>query len=177
MAELVRIDGLSALNDILNSLPEKLEKNIVRSALRAGLKEMRDEAQARVPVKSGALRESLKIKTKMNKGRPIAALTAGDKKAWYAHLVEFGTGGFYEGTGKSVGGPYKIQSKKKGGALFLGGNGTPVKSVTHPGAKAQPFMRPAFDAGNQAALEAFVAKIKQRLTKEGIELPDEGDGA
>lgn len=172
----VSIEGLSQLNDILNSLPEKIERNIVRSALRSGLKQMKVEAEALVPIRTGALRQSLKIKTKINKGRPIAALTVGDKKAWYAHLVEFGTGSFYEGKGKSVGGPYKINAKK-GGALFIGGNGNPVKSVTHPGAKAQPFMRPAFDAGNRAALAEFAATIRRRLTKQGIDLPDEGEGA
>ena len=175
MAE-VSVSGLSQLNDILNSLPEKIERNIVRAALRAGLKEMKQEAEARVPVKSGALRESLKVKTKINQGRPIAALTAGNKKAWYAHLVEFGTGSNYTGSGKSVGGPYKIKGKN-GGALFFAGSAHPVKSVIHPGAKAQPFMRPAFDAGNRAGLEAFVATIRRRLTKQGIELPDEGDAS
>lgn len=171
----VSIEGLSKLNDILNTLPEKIERNIVRSALRAGLKQMKIEAEALVPTRTGALKQSLKIKTKINKGRPIAALTVGDKKAWYAHLVEFGTGSFYEGKGKSVGGPYKIKAKK-GGALLIGG-GNPIKSVTHPGAKAKPFMRPAFDSGNRAALDQFAATIRKRLTKQGIDLPDEGEGA
>ncbi len=172
----VSIEGLSQLNAILNSLPDKIERNIVRSALRSGLKEMKTEAEARIPTRTGALRESLKIKTKLNKGRPIAALTVGNKKAWYAHLVEFGTGSFYTGKGKSVGGPYKIKGKN-GGALLLPGGGAPIKSVTHPGSRAQPFMRPAFDAGNSAALQKFIATIRSRLTKQGIELPDSGDGA
>lgn len=171
MAE-IRVEGLAALEKALSTLPDKLERNIVRSALRAGLREMQKEAQARVPVKSGALRASLKIKTRLVKGAPVAGLGAGDSKAFYARFVEFGTGGNYTGTGKS-GGPYTIKSKN-GKPLFVN-NGVPVYQVTHPGAKAQPFMRPAFDAGNRAALESFSAYIRKRLTKEGIEIPDGGD--
>lgn len=175
MAELVRVDGFAALEKALNELPEKIERNIIRSALRAGLRGIKDEAQARVPVRTGELRNSIKIKAKLIKGRPVAAVTAGDKKAWYAHLVEFGTGSFYEGTGKSVGGPYVIKARTKKG-LALPGATKPIMSVKHPGSRAQPFMRPAFDAGNRQALEAFAAKVRQRLTKEGINIPDgEGD--
>lgn len=176
MADLVRVEGLSELQKILDGLPDKLERNIVRSALRAGLKGMKAEVEARIPVRTGKLRQSVKLKTKLVKGKPNAAVTVGNKEAWYAHLVEFGTGGNYQGTGKTVGGPYVIKAKNKKG-LFVPGASHPVMSVTHPGSKAQPFMRPAFDAGNSAAIQAFVAKIKQRLTKQGIELPDEGDAA
>lgn len=168
----IRVEGLSALQKALQTLPDKLERNIVRSALRAGLREMQKEAQARVPVQSGALRESLKIKTKVVEGAPVAALAAGGPKAFYAKFVEFGTGGQYTGSGKS-GGPYVIKSKN-GKPLFIN-EGRPVYQVTHPGAKAQPFMRPAFDAGNQAALSSFSAYIRKRLTKQGIEIPDGGD--
>ena len=172
MAE-VRVDGLAALEKALNELPQKIERNIVRSALRAGLKGIRAEAQARVPVKSGELRNSIRVTAKLVKGQPVAAVVAGNKKAWYGHFVEFGTGGNYEGTGKSVGGPYVIKAKNKK-SLFLQGGGHPIKSVTHPGSRAQPFMRPAFDAGYRAAIDAFAGKVRQRLTKEGINIPDEG---
>lgn len=173
MAELVRVDGMAALEKALNELPEKIERNIVRAALRAGLKGMKEGAESMVPQRTGALKQSIKIRTKLVKGRPVAAVTVGDKKAWYAHLVEFGTGSFYEGTGKSVGGPYVIKAKTKKG-LGLPGAAHPIMSVTHPGSKAQPFMRPAFDAGNRQALEDFAAKVRQRLTKEGINIPDGG---
>lgn len=161
MAE-IRIEGLSALQKALETLPDKLERNIVRSALRAGLREMQKEAEARVPVKSGDLKSSLKIKTKMIKGAPVAALGAGGGKAYYARFVEFGTAG-----------PYVIKSKN-GKPLFVN-NGVPVYQVTHPGGKAKPFMRPAFDAGNQAALSSFSDYVRKRLTKAGIEIPDGGD--
>lgn len=168
----IRVEGLSELQKALQTLPDKLERNIIRSALRSGLREMQKEAVARVPIKTGALRQSLRIKTKLVKGAPVAGLAAGDGKAFYARFVEFGTGGQYTGTGKS-GGPYVIKSKN-GKPLFVN-NGVPVYQVTHPGAKAQPFMRPAFDAGNQAALSSFAGYIRKRLTKEGIEIPDGGD--
>ena len=44
MAE-IRVDGLSALQKALETLPDKLERNVVRSALRAGIKGMKAEAE------------------------------------------------------------------------------------------------------------------------------------
>lgn len=160
MAE-ISVQGLSALQKALEELPEKLERNVIRSALRVGIKGMKAEAEARVPVKSGDLKASLKIRTRLVKGEPVAGLTAGDKKAYYAHMIEFGTKA------------HEIKSTN-GKPLFVS-NGRPIYKVKHPGARAQPFMRPAFDAGNRKAVEDFAAYVRKRLTKAGIEIPDTGD--
>lgn len=163
----ISVQGLAALEKALETLPEKMERNIVRSALRAGLKHVLQEAQARVPVKSGALRDSIKLsaksQNKMQDGLPTAQVRAGNKQAFYAHMVEFGTQG------------HTIASKS-GKPLFVN-EGRPVYKVEHPGAAERPFMRPAFDAGNQQAIATFAATVRKRLTKQGIDIPDEGDAA
>lgn len=165
MAE-VNITGLADLNKALQELPGKIEANIMRGALRAGQSVIMREVKSRVPTDSGDLKNSVKIRFKgksMRHGWLRMHLSAGDKKAFYAHMIEFGTGSYYEGSGRTVGGPYKIKPKK-GKAINAGGAIRP--EITHPGIKPQPFMRPGFDAANANAVQAVADYIKKRLPKE-----------
>lgn len=150
------IVGGRELDAMLQSLPVKVERNILRAALRAGAAVFREEAKAKAPVDSGALRRSIKVSTNSKKGRVTAKLKVGGKLAPHAHLVEYGTK------------PHQIKAKK-GGGLTVGGG--VVFSVDHPGAKPHPFMRPAFDAKPPAAIQAVGQKIRERLTKEGLNVP------
>jgi hypothetical protein len=63
MAE-TRIDGLSDLYKLMQELPGKVEGNIVRGALRAGQTVIKNAIQAKAPQKSGALRNSVRIRFK-----------------------------------------------------------------------------------------------------------------
>jgi len=155
MAEL-HVKGLSELRKALQELPDKIEKNILRGALRAGANAMKKAAQDKVPVHSGALRDSIRVKSYSKKnaaGRLHMNIVAGDKKAYYAHMVEFGTAAHF----------IKPKSRK---SLFFAGLAREV--VDHPGTKPEPFMRPAFDAANEAATQAFGDYVRKRLTKEGL---------
>ncbi len=148
------VKGLSELQKFLDQLTVKLEKNIMRGALRAGAKTILTEAKANVPVKSGELRDSLKIGTKSRAGKVTASVRT---KLFYARFVEFGTAAHV------IGG-------KNGGWLSFGGTFT--KAVDHPGAKPYPFMRPALDGQAQNAVVATAEYIKRRLTKEGLNASD-----
>lgn len=53
------------------------------------------------------------------------------KKAWYAHLIEFGAK------------PHRIVPRKAKMLRFI--NGALRRAANHPGMAARPFMRPAFD--------------------------------
>jgi HK97 gp10 family phage protein len=173
----VNIAGLAELDALLKQLPAKIESNIMRGALRAGQKVILDEAKARVPVDQGHLKNSIRIayRAKSSKfGWVRMHLVAGSKKAYNAHWVEYGTASHYTGTGKTVGKPYIIKAKDGQGkelknklkrhALRIGAK--MVGQVTHPGIKPQPFMRPAFDRAQGAALDATVQYIRTRLPKE-----------
>ena len=109
------------------------------------------EMESRVPVKTGALRQSLSIKVDPNK------VIIGPNTP-YAGYVEFGTK------------PHTIRPKNTHGVLVFTVGGTKVftKKVKHPGTKAQPYVRPAFEAwvdslGTMAA-EANVKVITDNAT-------------
>lgn len=150
------IIGGRELAAFLQSLPAKVEKNIMRAALRAGANEFKRVAKQNVPVDDGDLKASIRVSTKTKRGTVYASLKAGGKKAPHWHWVEFGTA------------PHKIKPKNHRALAF---GGATVHEVDHPGAKPKPFMRPAFDTASTAAIAATTAKIRERLTKEGINVP------
>lgn len=153
MATYQNIKGGEELQALLNSLAPKLEQNIMRGAMRAGAKVILEEAKRNVPVKSGELRNSLKISTKSKKGTVTASVKSGNKKVYYSRFVEFGVAA------------HSISATGKG---FLNFGGIFAKSVDHPGATAKPFMRPAIDSKSTEAIDAVKEYIGKRLTKEGI---------
>jgi HK97 gp10 family phage protein len=134
--------------------------------LRAGAKVIEEEAKRRVPVGSGALRDSIRVSLRSKRGVIQALVKAGNRKPkigktstgrdvylnpWYAHLVEYGTARHW----------IKPKNRK---SLFLAGLAREL--VDHPGAKPKPFMRPAFDAKSQAAIDAMAAYMAARMPRE-----------
>lgn len=165
MAELA-IQGLAELDRLLKELPANIERNVLRGGLRAAGKVVEDEARRLVPVAppsgsnakaygaaAGALRASIRtaMRVRTKAGWVNAQVKAGNKHAWYAHLVEFGTARHW----------IKPRNRK---SLFFAGLAR--EAVDHPGARPKPFMRPAFDGKSQAAIEAMADYIRQRLPKE-----------
>lgn len=87
------------------------------------------EMVVRVPVDSGDLRNSISVRVEGNKVKVGPTMP-------YSAYVEFGTR------------PHEIRPKSSDGVLRFKVNGNDVyaRVVNHPGTKAQPFVRPAFDA-------------------------------
>lgn len=180
MAQFKHIKGGEELQKFLTELPVKIERNIMRSALRAGAKVFADQAKINVPVKSGDLKRSIELSTKSKNGKITAKVKAGDDIAFYAHMIEFGTAKHIvklddkdrpermtrRGKKKMIG--YKTINKMvNNGSLVINGKFVGDK-INHPGARAKPFMRPAFDSKSSDAIRAVGLKIKERLNKQGI---------
>jgi len=166
----VRIDGLKELDAALKGFSAKFEGNVVRGALRAGMKEIESIARARLATAShGKLSKSLRVSSRLKKGKATAELKVGGGDAWYAKFVEFGTATKYTGTGRTVGKEYHIKPKRKSALKFFwkrqGQWVITKKGVMHPGATAQPFMRPAFDQGSARAVRAFAAYVRKRIAQ------------
>lgn len=178
-----QVKGLRELQAALDSLPAKLEANIMRGAIRAGSKVIVAEAKRLCPVgppggenarlyggREGLLRDSIRIKIPKKLGSLIVGgLSAGGKvkgggDAYYAHMVEVGTASH-------------VIKAPPGARLNV--RGLLYSSVMHPGAKKKPFLRPALDTQAGAAVEAMREYIRNRLaSKHGIDVPaprEEGD--
>lgn len=170
MTQTIDIKGLAELDRVLKELPATIEGKVVRGGLLAGQKVIaqaaRDNLDENESVKTGELKKSIRIRFKKKSQRfgwVRYEVVAGGRKAWYSHLIEFGTASFYTGTGKSVGKPYEIKPKNRK-SLFLAG--LFKEQVTHPGIKPRPFMRPALDENQREAVEAVAEYIRKRLPRE-----------
>lgn len=163
----IKVTGFAELNAFLQKLPQKMEQNILRGALRSGAKPMLEAARQAAPVGepsdaakrkykvyAGALRDSLRVSARIDRrnGKVVASIKAGGKSkktgadVFYAHFSEFVT---------------RPHALSKGGEL------------SHPGTDPRPFMRPALDGNATAAVLAVGEYIKKRLTtKHGLDTAD-----
>ncbi len=170
------IKGGRELDQLLQTLPVKLERNVLRAALVAGARVIAKEAKANAPVGQpsnvnaqlyggypGALRDSVRVTSGTTKaGQVYASVKAGGRTkkgadVFYAHIVEMGAR------------RHRIAPRAKKaleiGGQFVGG------AVDHPGARPQPFMRPAADSKTPEAVAKMTERIRTRLQKYGVDVP------
>lgn len=158
----LNVTGGDAIAKALADFPVKMEVALMRGGLRAGAVVIADEARSRLvshgSVQTGALRDSIRVRTGKKRGNTVYAyVTAGSRKSkdspWYAHLVEYGVK------------PHVIIAgggTKSGKALAAMGRILGEK-VDHPGAPPKPFMRPALDSKTQPAIDAVANYLKNRI--------------
>jgi len=166
MATETHVRGLAELQKFMDQLAPKIERNVMRGALRAGMNVVKPMAVANARKASGLYAAGLKVGTRARGGRVTANLKATGPHAYLGRWIEFGTRA------------HNIAAKT-GGFLSFGGIFT--KSVAHPGARPYPHMRPALDANAAAAVQAAAEYMKARLaSKHGLDTSGvvlEGDEA
>jgi hypothetical protein len=168
------IKGLAQLDQALKDAPEKIERNILRAGLLAATKVIAAEAQRIVKAEayqSGDLHDSIRASTytvyRRLGGIPAATVKAGgpvkgkgsskNKRPFYAHIIEFGAK------------PHVIRARTPAGLRI---NGRRFQSVNHPGVQGIRFMTRAADTQTQAAIAAFSEKVRDRMQKTGIDVPE-----
>ena len=139
----IQITGLADLEKRLRGLSDKLAKNVLRGAVRAGAVVIQKEAKAKVPIASGpylhgrkgiktwyqpgTLKKGIKIRSApRGKAKGIEYWVYVSKNLFWWKFIEFGT-------------------SKKG---------------------KRPFMRPAFDTKKEAATTAIRDYMAKRIDKE-----------
>lgn len=154
----VHVTGLKELAQFLDELPRKLQNNVMRGALRAGLKPVLADAKSGAAYATGELRDGLKISTASRGGVVTGSIKAKGEHGFLAQFVEYGTG-----ANRTI--PLKRARRKW--------------PADRQGQPARPFMRPALDAQASAAVVAAAEYMKDRLaTKHGLDTSDvviEGD--
>jgi HK97 gp10 family phage protein len=168
------IKGLAQLDQALKDVSQKVERNILRGGLLAAAKVVEAEAKRIVKAEayqSGSLYDSIRASTytvyRRLGGIPAATVKAGGRSkgketskkraAFYAHMVEFGTK------------PHVIKARTRAGLSI---NGRRFQSVNHPGVQGIRFMTRAIDTQTQAAIAAFSEKVRDRIEKAGIDIPE-----
>lgn len=155
------------LEEVGNAAPA-----IAQRALKAATEPMVEAAKALAPKRYGALRKSIGLRAR-NYGNGIVVCVFGPRNEYvevrngkrirpakYAHIVEFGAAP-HRLFGGTINATTPIQRQRRRDVLYAAAKAEGRK--THPGAKAQPFMRPAWDAN-----QAQILPTMSRVISEGI---------
>lgn len=158
----VRIKGLKELDAALREFPAKLQKNIMRGAMRAAGKVIQKDIRANIWVRTGEMRRGVAVRADWDPRRGAVVgkvyMSRKNKHSYIAPWLEFGTQA------------HRIAPRKKNGTLFLGS--VFVTEVNHPGISPRPVFRPAMDRNKTAAVVAAAKYIQSKLNERGINTPD-----
>jgi HK97 gp10 family phage protein len=134
-----KMSGLAELREKLDALPTKLAKRVIRPALQSGAEIIQQEAGVRAPRKSGTLTTHIGIDLIVHNDLTAEAHVGPTDAAFWGKFSELGTA------------PHEESSPK----------GT--KPYMHPGEPARPWLRPAFSARGQEAVQAMADEIRDGL--------------
>jgi HK97 gp10 family phage protein len=147
----VSLTGAKEIAIAMGKLETKLARKVASKALRAGAKVVQAEAKRIAPVKSGALRNSIKVRAGKNK-KTYRSIIVGSGEKWftgdefYAAFVEFG-----HRIGKASSG---IRRARKRGVDTAASDQRKEVEGVH-------YMERAYEATKQQALNAVMDSLKE----------------
>lgn len=167
------VKGREEVRAFLRSIPEALEKKVLRGAARAGGRVIAEEAKQRSV--SSEVSDAVKVSTRQTEpGRVVAKVQVKGDGAYIAPWLEYGTNPHFISVAddqRGGRGIKRINSQVKAadgnGSLVIGGKFVGA-TVFHPGARPYPFLRPALDAKEAEAIAAAQGYINTRLAREGL---------
>ena len=135
---MITLTGDKKLEAVLTRLPNNVQRNMARRAMRKALTMLKKEAKQLAPVKSGQLKKSLMTKVKMKAtgemtGKVFARGGMDKRSAPHAHLVEWG---YTHISGRRVGGRF--------------------------------FMTRAFEKNKQNVINTFRLELRKEIAKEAV---------
>lgn len=169
------VKGRGSVERFVAGLPAQIEAKLLRGAARAGGQVLLDETKTRSP--AAEITEALAMRTKSEPGRIVVKVNV--KGQWPQSLAiwaEYGTEPHFIAVDDSQREGKSVNRINETGSLRIGGTfvGT---TVHHPGAKANPFMRPALDHSATAARGAMQSYVNARVTRGGITGGTEPEGS
>lgn len=154
------MSGVVNMQAVLDGVRLQMKQKGERKAVRAGAQIMLDAMVERTPVQieknagsnalePGALRAGMKVRMVQEDGEPLALIGPDDKVDYVARFVEYGhrmvTGGYSK---------MDADGRTRGSGK--------VHAIDVP---AHPFIRPAFEASQGAALEEVAVVLGEELQK------------
>lgn len=198
-----KVSGLDDVKRRLRDLTEDIKTKVLERACRSAALFFAKECKARC--RSDVVRSSIKLIRLPDSDTPgqFTYLVSAGHNVRVAHLLEFGTkphrivpntdsrkwknmsrNAWVETIKNDQGGELRVSHRAGASlsvvgrlALNIGGNIRP--SAKHPGSKAKPFMRPAFDEASDRAIDAFLKSAERefkKLERAGDIAPDYGGG-
>ena len=142
---------------VMDQLSEKVQRNLARNGMRAGAVVLRTILREKLPERSGDLKRSARVGTRVKNGVVSASVKLGGEKAWYAGIVEFGAK------------PHAVVAEGK--ALVVE-DGVLRKSASIGGFAGKGYFRAAADEAAAPAADAAVERMRTLLReKHGLDVP------
>ena len=156
----MKVDGLKELEDALVALGKKAAGRAMRRALNNSTAPIKRAAKRGVD--SERVKKSIKSKVYLGKGAKssVATVHVGvlGKDAWIGNFIEGGTKAHDIPAKRRKGG--KVRRVAFGGKVF--------GRVHHPGVKAKPFMKPAWDNNYRGAVKILRVRLRERIVIEAL---------
>lgn len=156
----IKVEGLKELDALLKSLPEKVAKKILRTAVHDAARFFAKEGQRRVSPQEGVLQKGILAKRKQNSS-PLEATAQAGASTFYALMLEKGH--------KLVASPGYIPSLKRHRTKKKGKFETAKRRIMSKvigSVRPRPFMRPAYDEGKDEAVRLVASHIARRIFAE-----------
>jgi HK97 gp10 family phage protein len=154
MADTISLNLTGDFEAALDRLAAAAGESALRAAGVAGAKLFQEEAQARVPVKTGRVKKNIIIKRAEEK-------SDGNKRQTYLVLVRGGSGNY---------GNTKLNRRKNrvGKSYDTDGDAFYWRFLEFGTSKmaARPFMRPAYEARRARAIDVMRARLWEKILEE-----------
>lgn len=182
----LQLQGFDEFQRRLRLLPKKVAGKAVRQALREGAKIIQAEAKARVPVRTGTLKKSIKVRAAKGRKRGEAAIAVttgqGDfvGDTFYGAFLEYG---HKLGSRRSSEATKSLRKRAQALREYRKDTGSKLWESTEKILRARakqsqradqegrrdvpprPYMRPAFDAKKDAAEKAIATRLNIEINK------------
>lgn len=159
-----KVVGYVEAKKILDQLTNHLQKRILLSSLRASCKPMLNSAKSKVPVKSGTLKQQLKIVRFRDRYSPKSEVSVAVKPVYQKHRKSGAVNQYYgrfvhDGTDdrKAKKGKFLVFENKKGETIF---------AKKAKGIKPNPYLAKAYNETNTKTVNIFgdeLAKATERF--------------
>lgn len=150
----VVVTGIGRIDRVLRTLPLRIQKKVVSSSMRAGMKLMQKSVKAEVPVDTGLTKSSVLVRAGLKRKRSevsidvrIDATAPGTPKGTYALADVHGL---------------KKTSKRTGKTVFY----PAIVEYGHANIPPNPFMRRAFLRDGDRARKVTIAALRSGVERE-----------
>ena len=151
----MNLTGMDNLQKTLRTLEKKVERKIVRTAVRSGAKIIQAEAKAVAPYKTGILRRSISVRARKKR-----------KKAEFSMNVLFDTRKYPQLVSFSVGSSSNLKTRKLTGKRYFYPAALEFGTTTRPNIKTKGWFRKAWDRRKQASLAVVLQSMKNGVERE-----------
>lgn len=141
----ISIQGLASLKSQLETIAKETQAKVLKSAMRSAFKQVKEAAQAKVPVDTGALRAGIVVAGANTPGGYAVGLAVVNNST-VAKQARVAAAAF--GEGQSVAAPSRM--------WHLIELGTAKRA-------AQPFLRPAIDENAQSVVDQLGREVSKRV--------------